>query len=37
MNIGYKQDNNSAVHAICVNNEEIKTVDNLKLLGLVLQ
>ena len=31
MYIGYKQDNNSAVHAICVNNEEIKTVDNLKL------
>ena len=34
MNIGYiSQDINSAAHAICVNNEEIKTVENLKLLG----
>ena len=34
MNIGYSQDNNSAVHAIHVNNEEIKTVDNIMLLGV---
>ena len=26
MNIGYSQDINSAAHAICVNNKEIKTV-----------
>ena len=36
MNIGCKQDNNSAARAICVNNEEIKTVDNLKLLGVTI-
>jgi len=36
MNIGYSQGNNSAAHAICVNNEEIKTVDNLKLLGVTI-
>ena len=36
MNIGYSQDINSAAHAICVNNEEIKTVENLKLLGVII-
>jgi len=33
INIGYSQDN-SAAHAICVNNEEIKTVESLNLLGV---
>ena len=37
MNIaGYSQDNNSAAHAICVSNEEIKPVQNLKLLGVTI-
>ena len=36
MNIGYSQNINSAAHAICVNNEEIKTVENLKLLGVTI-
>ena len=35
MNIGYSQDN-SAAHAICVNNEEIKTVESLNLLGVTI-
>jgi len=35
MNIGSSQDN-SAAHAICVNNEEIKTVENLNLLGVTI-
>ena len=34
MNVGYSQDNNSAAYAIYLNNEEIKTVDNAKLLGV---
>ena len=33
MNISYSQDN-SAAHAICVNSEEIKTVESLNLLGV---
>ena len=36
MNIGYSQDN-SAAHAIYVNNEEIKTVENLNLLGVTIE
>ena len=36
MNIGYNQDINNAAHAICVNNEEIKTVENIKLLGVTI-
>ena len=36
MNIGYSQDNNNAAHAIWTNEEEIKTVDNLKLLGVTI-
>ena len=36
MNIGYSQDNSSAAHAIHVNNEEIKTVDNVMLLGVTV-
>ena len=35
MNIGYSQDN-SAAHAICVNNEEIKSVESLNLLGVAI-
>ena len=35
MNIGYSQDY-SAAHAICVNNEEIKTVESLNLLGVTI-
>ena len=35
MNIGYSQDN-SAAHVICVNNEEIKTVESLNLLGVTI-
>ena len=34
-NIGYSQDN-SAAHAMYVNNEEIKTVENLNLLGVTI-
>ena len=36
MNMGYSQDNNSAPHAIHVNNEEIKAVDNIMLLGVTI-
>ena len=36
MNVDYSQDNNSVAHAICVNNEEIKSVENLKLLGVTM-
>jgi len=35
MNVGYSQDN-SAAHAICVNNEKIKTVQSLNLLGVTI-
>ena len=28
-NTGYSKDINSAAHAVCVNNEEISTVENL--------
>ena len=35
MNISYSQDN-SAAHVICVNNEEIKTVESLNLLGVII-
>ena len=36
MNNGYSQDQDSAEHAICVNNEEIKAVETLKLLGVTI-
>ena len=36
MNIGYSRDHDSAEHTICVNNEEIKTVETLKLLGVTI-
>ena len=35
MNIGYSHDN-SAAHAIYVNNEEIKTVESFNLLGVTI-
>ena len=35
MNIGYSHDN-SAAHAIYVNNEEIKTVESLNLLNVTI-
>ena len=35
-NTGYSKDINSAAHAVCVNNEEISTVENLKLLGVAM-
>lgn len=34
INIGYSQNSDTAVHAIYVNNEEVKTVENLMLLGV---
>jgi len=36
MNIGDSEDKNDDTHKICVNNEEIKTVDELELLGVIL-
>ena len=36
MNNGYSQDQDSAEHATCVNNEEIKAVETLKLLGVTI-
>ena len=36
MNIGDREDKNGVIHKICVNNEEIKTVDKLKLLDVTL-
>ena len=36
MNIGYSQAINSVAHAIHVNNEEIKNVENLRLLGVTI-
>ena len=36
MNIGDSEDKNGVIHKICVNNEEIKTVDKLELLGVTL-
>ena len=35
-NIGDSEDNNDGTHTICVNNEEIKTVGKLELLGVIL-
>ena len=34
--IGDSEDKNDDTHKICVNNEEIKTVDKLELLGVIL-
>ena len=36
MNIGYSEDKNDATHTVCVNNEEIKAVGKLELLGVIL-
>ena len=36
MNIGDSEDKNGVIHKICINNEEIKTVDKLELLGVTL-
>ena len=36
MNIGYGQEINSAAPALCLNNEEIKNVENLRLLGVII-
>ena len=36
MNIGDSENKNGVMHKICVNNEEIKTVDKLELLGVIL-
>ena len=36
MNIGYSHAINSVTHAIHVNNEEIKNVENLRLLGVTI-
>ena len=36
MNIGDSEDKTGVIHKICVNNEEIKTVDKLELLGVIL-
>jgi len=36
MNIGDSEDKNDDTRKICVNNEEIKTVDKLELLGVIL-
>ena len=36
MNIGDSENKNGVITKICVNNEEIKTVDKLELLGVIL-
>ena len=36
MNIGDSEDKNGVIHKLCVNNEEIKTIDKLELLGVIL-
>ena len=36
MNIGDSEDKTGVIHKICVNNEEIKTVEKLELLGVIL-
>lgn len=36
MNIGDSEDKNDVAHTVCVNSEEIKTVDKLELLGVII-
>ena len=36
MNFGDSKDKNNVTHTICMNNEEIKTVGKLELLGVIL-